>query len=145
MKDKKSFVMYVNYSNQFRMLSMEQRGVLISAIFDYVETGETVIPMNKTTALAFSFIKDTLDRDAAAYQAVCERNAANGRLGGRPKKGTENRLKPEKADNDNYNENKIDNNIYTDIHNENAAADEWFEKKCKKLFEDKSGDVFERK
>ena len=39
MKDKKSFVMYVNYSNQFRMLSMEQRGVLISEIFDYVETG----------------------------------------------------------------------------------------------------------
>ena len=141
MQDKKSFIMYVNYSNQFRMLSVEQRGVLISAIFDYVETGETIIPMNKTTALAFSFIKDTLDRDALAYQAVCERNAANGRLGGRPKKSAENPTKPKKADNDNANGNKIDNHIYNEIDNKSADAEEWFEKKCKKIFGENSGDI----
>ena len=126
--------MYVNYSNQFRMLSMEQRGVLISAIFEYVENGYTVIPMNKTTALAFSFIKDTLDRDAAAYEAVCARNAANGKLGGRPKKSQQNPEKPTKADNDNKNNNKNYNDNYTD-NDKAAAADEWFEKKYQQLFE----------
>ena len=112
---RRSFVMYFNFSNQFHMLSMPQRGALITAIFEYAQTGTLSIGLKGTTAMAFSFIKDVLDRDREQYLAVCERNAENGKKGGRPR--AENPEKPKKPDNDtdNENKNKNDNDNKNDI------------------------------
>ena len=122
MSEKKSFVLYLNYKHQFDLLSLEQRGRLISAIFEYCESGSIITPLDPLCDMAFSMIQDTLDRDAEKYEAICARNAENGRLGGRPKKVkdgifceekpkiTERFLeKPKKADNDNDNENENEN------------------------------------
>ena len=40
-KGKASFILYFEYKDYFEQLSVEERGELITAIFDYVVTGET--------------------------------------------------------------------------------------------------------
>jgi hypothetical protein len=120
MNDKNSFVLYTNFHTQFAMLPAEDRGDLILAIFEYEESGEVQTPLAPLPALAFSFIKDTLDRDRAAYEERCERNRENGKKGGRPKKNDSPAKtksfseKPKKPYNDNDNDNDIDNDIDID-------------------------------
>ena len=131
--EKKSFIMYNDYIEMFSLLNMEERGRLITAIFNYVIAGSEESPLSAASRVAFVFIKNTLDRDRAAYELKCEKNAANGAKGGRPKKNqnsesTEHigdnflsekteRLfsKPKKADNDNDSGTGIDNEIEIDI------------------------------
>lgn len=120
---KNGFVLYHNYFNQLSLLSMEERGVLITAIFEYTRDGRIAVEMPPTVNMAFSFIKDTLDRDLAAYRARCEQFAENGKKGGRPRKSflsskthgfSEKPKKPDKdkeKDKENENENEKDNEI----------------------------------
>ena len=139
--DKKSFVLYGNYETQFKLLSMEERGMLITAIFEYVNFGSLARELTPLVNMAFSFVKETLDRDRELYIEKCEKNSENGKKGGRPKKERKTEgysdtsekedifsakterffEKPKKADNDNGididngidngNENEIDNDI----------------------------------
>ena len=97
MSEKKSFVLYLNYKHQFDLLSLEQRGRLISAIFEYCESGEVKTPMNKCVDMAFSVIKDTLDRDAEKYEQICMQRSECGKLGGRPRKQKDSDLDCEKS------------------------------------------------
>ena len=118
---KNGFVLYQNYFNQIVLLSMEERGMLFTAIFEYERNGRITVEMPPTVGIAFSFIKDTLDRDREAYVAKCEQNAKNGKKGGRPRKQlllskTERFSKdPKKADketeNGNGNEKENENDI----------------------------------
>lgn len=131
--DKKSFLLYGNYETQFKLLSMEERGLLITAIFEYSNSGSVSIQLSPLVELAFSFVKENLDRDHENYLDRCEKNSENGKKGGRPKKNDKTEQyfsspekenismskterffeKPKKADNDkendNGNENEIDN------------------------------------
>ena len=84
--ERKGFILYFNFAKQLRMLSMEERGELITAIFDYAEHGRTEEQLSPCAELAFSFIADVLDLDRADYEARCEQNRENGKKGGRPKK-----------------------------------------------------------
>ena len=110
MKEKKSFVLYRNFGNLFRLLPMEERGILITAIFDYVEHGELPELMSQPTQMAFVMIRDTLDRDHQKYLAVCERNSINGKKGGRPKKSAA----PVYEDDDAYDDDAYDDDAYDD-------------------------------
>ncbi len=118
---KNGFVLYHNYFNQLALLSMEERGILITAIFEYTRDGQITVEMSPTVNMAFSFIKDTLDRDLAAYRARCEQNTENGKKGGRPRKSflpskTEGfSKKPKKADNDKENDKENEKEIEKEI------------------------------
>lgn len=120
-----SFVLYQNYEHQFEMLSMPRRGELIMAIFEYARTGVVPAGLSKLVAMAFSAIKDTLDRDRAHYLEICEINRQNGSRGGRPRKSfsapkTERFFeKAKKPYNDNNNNN--DNGNKNDNGNENET------------------------
>ena len=111
---KKSFVLYHDYQQHFQLLTDEQLGQLIRAIFAYEATGK--LPELKDAALkmCFSFVKNQLDRDREAYEARCQANRENGVRGGRPKNPTKpNKTekterfseKPKKPDNDTDTEN----------------------------------------
>lgn len=91
---KKSFVMYLDYQQHFQLLTDEDLGKLIRAIFAYESTGE--LPELKDAALkmCFSFVRSQLDRDREAYEMRCQANRENGARGGRPKKPT----KPNKTE-----------------------------------------------
>ncbi|MBQ8309898.1 MAG: hypothetical protein IJX80_02670 [Clostridia bacterium] len=130
--ERNSFLLYLNFGKQLRKLSVEERGELITAIFDYEEHGHIETELSPRVDLVFSFIADTLDRDRKAYEARCEQNRENGKRGGRPPKKqteaeTDNRFpkksektegfseKAKKADNDN------DIDIDIDIGNDNES------------------------
>ena len=84
--ERKNFLLYHNFYNQFELLGMEDRGTLITAIFQYAKEGKTDVAMSPLVEMAFSIIRDTLDRDAESYRKTCQKNAENGKKGGRPPK-----------------------------------------------------------
>ena len=128
-----SFIMYHSFNSPFELLDMEQRGILITAIFEYQMYGEVKISLTPLVNMAFVCIKDTLDRDARAYAETCKRNSENGKRGGRPRRNqaVENQVlereektdrffsKPKKADNDT--ENETENYFDTDAGNETES------------------------
>ena len=131
-----SFIMYHSFNSPFELLDMEQRGILITAIFEYQMYGEVKISLTPLVNMAFVCIKDTLDRDARAYAETCKRNSENGKRGGRPRRNqsVENQVlereektdrffsKPKKADNDT--ENETENYFDTDAGNETESETE---------------------
>lgn len=89
MADKKSFLLYLDYEQHFSLLTDDELGKLIRAIFKYeAERTEPDFLNAPIIAMCFSFIKSQLDRDREEYERRCETNSANGRKGGRPSKDT---------------------------------------------------------
>ena len=109
---------------------MEQRGELLTAILEYRNFGEIKTQISDISQVVFSFIKDTLERDAESYKRRCDANRENGKKGGRPPKkvSASKTQKPKKPDNDNDNGNgngndiDIDNDI--DIGNGNGIGND---------------------
>lgn len=85
---KESFILFTEYKEQIDMLTAEQAGTLLKAIFCYT-TDEPLPEMDPLTKMAFSFIRAALDRTDDKYQRRVESNRENGRLGGRPPKNKE--------------------------------------------------------
>lgn len=63
---------------------MEQRGELLTAMLVYSREG-AIAELDPVTAMAFGFVKATMDREAKKYEERCKKNSDNGKLGGRPK------------------------------------------------------------
>lgn len=84
MAEKKSFVMYTEYKEYFGLLSEVEQGQLLMAIFAYVDNGE--LP-NFAGALqmAFTFIKNQIDKDAEKWADTIEKRKEAGKMGGAPK------------------------------------------------------------
>lgn len=95
---KESFILYTEYAKHMGLLDMEQRGVLLTAIMNY-QTGEELPEMDGGTAMAFSFIKEQLDRDNAKYEETLKKRSDAGKQGGRPKseENSEKQTKAKKA------------------------------------------------
>ena len=79
-------ILYFEYKEHFDLLSREDRGDLVSAMLEYGMTGEVITELSVCAKIAFSFIKMQMDRDADKYKKKCQKNAENGKAGGRPKK-----------------------------------------------------------
>lgn len=86
MAEKKSFILYLDYKMHFDLLTNEQKGILINALFEFAENGEVQKFEDKVVEMAFSFISVQMKRDKEKYDEVCERRREAGKLGGRPKK-----------------------------------------------------------
>lgn len=98
MDSKCSFVLYTEYLEHIALLTMEQRGLLFTAILTYVAGYDPPV-MDGTTQMAFSFIRSRLDRDGAAYADKIKKRSDAGKQGGRPKanESNEKQKKAEKA------------------------------------------------
>ena len=83
MNTQDTFILRVDFFPQVKMLSLEQRGQLLTAIFAY-SAGEELPDMDQVTQMCFGFIKTSLDANAERYQARCAKNRENGSRGGRP-------------------------------------------------------------
>lgn len=81
---KSSFVLYTEYLRHIQKMSMEQRGELFTAILCYA-ADESVPELDAAADMAFSFIRERMDRDNAAYMDKVEKRREAGKLGGRPK------------------------------------------------------------
>lgn len=80
-KNKKGFVMYLDYEEHFRLLSDEELGQLLRTIYEYERTGEIPVIENKTVAMAFSFICSQLERDNIKYEKTIAKRKVAGKLG----------------------------------------------------------------
>ena len=80
MKTKKSFVLYHDYWNWFRLLTNEEIGLVLRGIFYYEK--ERVFPefLTDKTLLVFQMIKESLDRDREKYENICNKNRENAKL-----------------------------------------------------------------
>lgn len=83
MNTQDTFILRLDFFPQVKMLSREQRGDLLTAIFAY-SAGEELPDMDDVTRMCFGFIKTSLDANAEKYQAKCAKNRENGSRGGRP-------------------------------------------------------------
>lgn len=126
MKDSqnKSFVLYTDYAKHIALLTNEETGELLKALFEYVEFG-TQPGFSGALMMCFSFIADQIARDKEKYQDVCKKRAEAGRKGGKQKKANLANAKNETlcqsnvadTDNDNEDDNEEehenDRNTYT--------------------------------
>ncbi|MGN0614203.1 MAG: DUF6291 domain-containing protein [Porcipelethomonas sp.] len=83
MAQKKSFVLYTDNAEQFQILSDEQAGKLIKAIFAYSENNIVPDFADGMLTMAFSFIKGQIDRDSEKWEETRKKRAEAGRKGGR--------------------------------------------------------------
>lgn len=81
---KKSFVMYGDMYLPTENLSLSQKGELWDAVFKY-NAGEEVNISDPMAQMAFSFFRQSFDRDAEKYEAVREKRRIAGSLGGTAK------------------------------------------------------------
>ena len=84
MKERKSFMLYTDCGSTLKLLTNEEIGEVIRAVFALVQEEEIPEISSRTAEVFFSMLKTTLEREFEKYQAVCERNRENGRRGGRP-------------------------------------------------------------
>lgn len=91
---KSSFIMYLDYEEHLALLSDEERGRLLSALFEYARTG---IPpeLSGMERMAFSFIKAQMDRDAEKWEKTLESRRVNGKKGGRGHKANSKAIESE--------------------------------------------------
>lgn len=90
---KNNFILYKDYKPNVDILSDEQAGKLFKAIFAYVEDRTEPTFKDGMLKMAFSFIKNQLERDLEKYKERVERNRENGAKGGRPKQTKQKKAK----------------------------------------------------
>lgn len=133
-----SFILYTSYYALIEGLTDEQLGQLTRAIFLYVRDGE-IISLEPVVRMAFSFIKDNIERNQDKYQAKCEKNRQialereRKKREAREKAGNTNvhersrtcenntnvhERSPYDNDNDNDNDNEYDNEYDNDVSKE---------------------------
>lgn len=71
--DKKAFYLYNDYIDHVKLMSDEDAGKLFKAILEY-ENDLEVQELSGVAAMAFSFIKNQLDRDSSKYEEICKKN-----------------------------------------------------------------------
>lgn len=130
-KNKGSFVLYTDSRNLIDLLSDEQSGKLLKAIFCYVEDGEAP-ELDEVSTVVFMAIKNYLDRDQAKYEAVCQKRAEYGRKGGEAKasksyqklaKASKSKQSlPSVADSDSENDNDTDSDNESDSDIKNTLS-----------------------
>ena len=84
-----SFNSYFSYLEAIEPLNDAERGRLWTALLIYSSTG-TVPEMRGNERFLFPSMKGQIDRDREKYDTFCEKQAENGRRGGRPPKPEDN-------------------------------------------------------
>lgn len=84
----KNFLIRGEHRDALSLLSQEEKGNLLDAMFAYNLDDESP-EMEGMVKMAFAFMKNSFDSDKANYHKKCNANRDNGKKGGRPKKATE--------------------------------------------------------
>lgn len=84
---KEYFKMWNSYLKSVEPLNDSERGRLFSALIQYNIT-QKAPALKGNERFLFPMMKENLDREREIYNRIVERNAENGKSGGRPKSGT---------------------------------------------------------
>ena len=123
---KDTFVMYRSYLKQLELLSLEDRGIWITAVLDYV-SGIPLPEMPQAVALAFSIAKERIDEDYEKWQRTVAAKKEAGYRGGiasgisrraKSEASASSASKNEANEHDNVYVNEYDNDtVYVNDHN----------------------------
>lgn len=81
-----SFTFHEEWRSAIQELPTTIRVEIYDAIIEYGLSGTIPTGMKPMVKIAFGFIKESIDKDTARYEAICRRNQENGRKSkGRPK------------------------------------------------------------
>jgi hypothetical protein len=119
-KEKQSWIFYQSWEESVNLLSLEERGQLLTNLINY-HNGEEIVLDTPMLKMFWSSIQFNLDRNAKRYKAQCE----NGGKGGRPKtqlKPNNNPIETQSKPNHNLNDNDNDND--NDNVNDNRNDDD---------------------
>jgi len=83
-----TFILRNDFYPQVKLLTREQRGDLLIALFAH-SAGEELPDMDQVTQMCFLFIRSFMDDNRERFDARCEKNRANGVRGGRPTRPSE--------------------------------------------------------
>lgn len=82
---KDSFIFHLENAEDLEDLTLEEQGMILSALIHYTQTGEEPVFEDRAVRAAWRPIFRRLKSDVEYYEERCERNAANGAKGGAPK------------------------------------------------------------
>lgn len=80
-EEKKSVILYTEWAQPLKALSLEDKGRIFDAILSYSETGETPHFDSAAAEMAFSFIRLRLDVNARKWADVRQKRREAGRRG----------------------------------------------------------------
>lgn len=84
--NRERFYMYIeDYNSCIRRLSQEQKGVLLDEVFLYMRDGTIPKDNDPLLDMAFSVVRNKLDKDTARYNETCAIRRKAGALGGKTK------------------------------------------------------------
>lgn len=86
---KKSVILYTEWAQPLKTLSLEDKGRIFDAILAYSETGETPHFDSAAAEMAFSFIRLRLDENAKKWTDVRQKRREAGRLGGKQRQANQ--------------------------------------------------------
>ena len=93
---RESFALYTEHAEHIQALTDEQAGQLLKAIMSHASDIESP-PSDAVAAMAYSFIRARMDRDAEREQEISDSRREAGKKGGRPRKANDNTEKQNKA------------------------------------------------
>ena len=117
--EKKGFVIYNDYLQHLELMSLEERGIFITALLRY-SSGLELPEMDGMVKMAFSFAKAQMNRDEDKYLQTSEKRRESGRQGGiasgkkRAKKNEANEANASVASKNEANEANKDTDTVTD-------------------------------
>lgn len=88
-EEKKSVILYTEWAQPLKALSLEDKGRIFDAILSYSETGETPHFDSNAAEMAFSFIRLRLDENAQKWVDVRQKRREAGRLGGKQRQANQ--------------------------------------------------------
>ena len=74
-EEKKSVILYTEWAQPLKALSLEDKGRIFDAILSYSETGETPHFDSNAAEMAFSFIRLRLDENAQKWADVRQKTS----------------------------------------------------------------------
>lgn len=113
---KDNFIFYRQWWESIRELEPDEQRQAYDSIMRFVFEG--IEPTDKYIRAVTSLMRSTIKRDLEKYERVCERNRANGKNGGRPRK-----TKTEKTDTNPNNPMGFENNPVQTVESEPDIAD----------------------
>ena len=77
----KSFILYTDWEKLVKRLSLEERGKLITAVFDYAKGNTTDVTLSGEADMLLEVITMAIDRDKDKYEDIVEKRREAGKLG----------------------------------------------------------------
>lgn len=118
--DKKSFLIYLDNSEEVEMLSDQQAGKLLKSLMKFAKNGEKPDFSDGMLRMAFSFMSRAIERDTEKYMEICKKRSEYAKKG-RAKISKQKQAdidKDKETDNDSDNDSDSVNDIVSDIVND---------------------------